>query len=288
MMRIIWSTVLFSLIFPLQAMTTIVYPAAESEQDIRFADVMEILQLALELTKPEYGPFELQPFPVQLTESRSRALLKQTQELDLLWSPTSLQLEDELLPVRIPLRKGLLSYRLCLVNKQQQQRLQSISNLAELRQLVIGQGAGWLDTEVYRYNGLRVVTGPYDDLFAMLARDRFDIFPRGLAEAFAELEVRQSTFPNLTIDEELLLYYPWPYYFFVHPSNQELAERLELGMRRMIANGSFDDIFYRYNHTAIERANLPGRRLIRLENPHLPASAPVADPELWFTPDTWR
>lgn len=287
-MRSIWSTVLLSLIFPLQAMTTIVYPAAESEQDIRFADVMEVLQLALELTEPEYGPFELQPFPVQLTESRSRALLKQTQELDLLWSPTSLQLEDELLPVRIPLRKGLLSYRLCLVNKQKQQRLQSISNLAELRQLVIGQGAGWLDTEVYRYNGLRVVTGPYDDLFAMLARERFDIFPRGLAEAFAELEVRQPRFPNMVIDEELLLYYPWPYYFFVHPSNQELAERLELGMRRMIANGSFNEIFYRYNNAAIERANLPGRRLIRLENPQLPASAPVADPELWFTPDAWR
>ena len=283
-----WIAVLVLFCCSALAQNTLVYPAPESELDKRFDDIIEILQLALEITEPEFGAVTLTPFPVSLTEGRGRLLLKQTQQLDVVWSATSIQLEEELLPIRIPLRKGLLSYRISLIDQAQQPRMQQINKLADLQSLLVGQGAGWLDSDVYHYNGVRVVTGLYDDLFAMLMRGRFDLFPRGIGEVFQEYELRKGDYPELQIEEALLLHYPWPFYFFVHPSNQELATRIEQGLRMMIRDGSFDAIFYRYNQQAIERAQLSERRLIQLENPFLPAATPIDDPTLWFTPEPMR
>lgn len=283
-----WIAVLVLCCCSALAQNTLVYPAPESELDKRFDDIIEILQLALEITEPEFGAVTLMPFPVSLTEGRGRLLLKQTQQLDVIWSATSIQLEEELLPIRIPLRKGLLSYRISLIDQAQQPRMQQINKLADLQSLLVGQGAGWLDSDIYHYNGVRVVTGLYDDLFAMLMRGRFDLFPRGIGEVFQEYELRKGDYPELQIEEALLLYYPWPFYFFVHPSNQELATRIEQGLRMMIHDGSFDAIFYRYNQQAIERAQLSERRLIQLENPFLPAATPIDDPTLWFTPEPIR
>lgn len=52
----------------------------------------------------------------------------------------------------------------------------------------------------------------------------------------------------------------------------------------MMKDGTFDTIFKKYNFKDIERANLKHRRIIRIENPFLPADTPLNDPALWFDP----
>ena len=52
----------------------------------------------------------------------------------------------------------------------------------------------------------------------------------------------------------------------------------------MIEDGSFDELFFEYHQEMIEKSNLKGRRLFEIENPLLPATAPLDRTELWYDP----
>ena len=128
------------------------------------------------------------------------------------------------------------------------------------------------------------------DLFEMLANGRFDVFPRAAVEVIGEYEQRKGDLKDLRIEDSLLLYYPLPMYFWFARTaeGQRLAERAEAGMRTMLADGSYDAIFDRYQRPKIERLRLKDRRAFRIENPLLGAETPWPEKRLWFDPQTYR
>jgi len=262
----------------------IVYPAPESESDNRFADLIELLTLALDKTVPEYGPYRLSSSAMKMNEKRSLAELKHGKLVSVIWSSTSTEKEADFIPIRIPLRKGLLGYRIALIDAKSQARIDAIHTIDDLRKVDVGQGFGWGDVEVYKANGIPVLAAGYESLFAMVARDRFLLYPRGINEVFDEYETRKAALPTLAIEKGLVLYYPWPYYFFVNRNDRVLAARIDLGLHRMIQDGSFDSVFWKYNGAAIRRANLNQRRIIQLDNPLLPKETPLGAP-YWMPPD---
>jgi hypothetical protein len=69
----------------------------------------------------------------------------------------------------------------------------------------------------------------------------------------------------------------------VNKSNQKLANRIKLGLERMIDDGTFNRIFLKYNGDGIRRANLGNRRIIELKNLFLPKQTPL-DARYWFFP----
>ena len=77
----------------------------------------------------------------------------------------------------------------------------------------------------------------------MTAARRFDLFPRGISEAFAEHEKSAKSNPNLAIEKNALIYYPWPHYFFFNKNDVALQKRIETDIRKMMKDGSFDAIF---------------------------------------------
>lgn len=264
------------------AVQEVVYPADESPLDTRFEDLKEILRTALEITEDDFGPFTMRSVEVPMTSLRYSQELRAGRFPNVIWTSTSMQRENDLRPIRIPLRKGLLSYRIALIHADNQAKLRRVRSLQDLRSMTLVQGTGWGDVQVFENNGLRVITSGYENLFRMIQAGRADLFPRGLGEVFPEWEARRHELPSLAIDDHLLLHYPWPYYFFVRKGNHALAERLETGLWRMIEDGSFDDLFWRYNGEAIRRARLGDRHLIRLTNPLLPSGTPLHDDRLWF------
>ena len=270
------------------AETLIVYPAPESPQDRRFDDLQELLRVALERTVDDFGPFRMEPMSDSMSSTRYARELEQGRFPNVIWTSTSVEREQALLPVRIPLRRGLLSYRIALINEAEQPRFSTIRSLSDLQELTFVQGIGWGDVEVYRANGIRVETTQYESQFRMVHARRVDMFPRGVGEVFAELEDRVKDLPGLAVERDLLLYYPWPYYLFVARGNDALAHRLETGLRRMITDGSFEEIFQRYHGADIARARLNERHIIRLRNPLLPPETPLEDPTLWFYPDGFK
>jgi len=263
----------------------VIYPATESRADTRFDDLKEILKAALDETVDTDGPYTLAASSRYVNEARYLSEIRDGGgEANVVWSSTSEQKERELLPIRFELRKGLLGFRVALIDRRRQAEFDRVATFADIKKLTIGQGIGWGDVAVYQAAGMKVTTAPYEALFRMVANDRFDLFPRGVGEAFRERAAHRDDLPDLSVEQGLLLYYPWPYYFFCNRKDTALAARIERGLMRMRADGSFDRIFWKYNRAAIEQAGMKGRRVIQIPNPLLPKDTPLGDAGMWFDP----
>lgn len=243
--------------------------------------VISLVELAFEkLNKP----LIIHRDQTKITQARISEEVKNN-NLDVMWVSTSAEKESQFLPVRIPLLKGLLGYRIMLIRAGDQPRFDTIRTLKDLQTLKLGQGRTWADTPILKANNIEVITANKSpNLFSMLDGGRFDAFPRGASEPFAEIQKYSEL--NLAIEKNLVLAYKMPFYIFVNKDNHRLARDIEKGLNLAIADGSFDDIFYR-NPTvidALKKANLDKRRLIKLTNPTLPPNTPVYRDELWVSP----
>jgi hypothetical protein len=265
------------------AVQSVVYPAFEQSDEVRFDDLLDLMRAALNATVPKFGPYTLSPSRRGMNEARYLIELARGEDINVAWSSTSVAKEAELLPIRIPLRKGLLGYRIALIAADKQARVDTIHTREDLKAFTIGQGIGWGDVKLYQSNGLPVGEAHYNDLFALTANGRFDLFPRGIGEVFDKYAVQKDLYPKLSVEKNLLIYYPWPYYLFFNKKDAALKNRIEIGLGMLRKDGAFDAIFKKHNGAAIKRANLKGRRVIRLENPLLPPDTPT-DPSLWFDP----
>lgn len=202
---------------------------------------------------------------------------------DLLWAATNQEMEDKLLPVRIPLYKGLLGHRIFIINPASQARFDRVKTFADLKQFTFGQGTTWADSAILASNGLTVVkANKYQSLFYMVDGGRFDAFPRGVQEPWQELETNASL--PLAVEKRIMLVYRMPFYLFTGKQNKKLAADLELGLNRAIADGSFDKVFYNdpMVKAVLEKANLEERLVFDLDNPTLPKETPLDRPELWL------
>lgn len=254
------------------------YPRAESDSDERSNYPLQILQLALQKSGVE---FSLQATPKRMPQSRAILQLAAQSDIDVLWSMTSKQREQDLLPIRIPLDKGLLGWRLFLITPKRQSKLSLVKTLPDLKKFTATQGHDWPDTDILRANGLRVEGSPhYEFLFTMLEKGAVDYFPRSVLEIWDE--EKKHRHQGLIIEQSLVLQYPTAMYFFVNKHNTKLAMLLERGLRAALQDGSFDKIFTQFHGDILRLANLPNRTRIALHNPLLPVETPLQDKRLWL------
>ncbi len=206
--------------------------------------------------------------------------------LDVMWTASNVELENTLLPIRIPLYKGLLGYRIFIINKNTQAKFDKVKTLDDLKHLSIGQGKTWPDTQILEANGLTVVkVNKYESLFYMVEGGRFDAFSRGVHEPFGELEKRPNL-KDLTVEKNLMLVYKMPFYLFVGKDSKVLAADLTLGLNRAIADGSFDQTFFGDPsvQNVMANANMKNRLVFKLNNPTLSKETPLDRKELWYDP----
>ncbi|MEH6454103.1 MAG: hypothetical protein V7782_13805 [Psychromonas sp.] len=172
-----------------------------------------------------------------------------------------------------PLCKGLLGYRLLLVNDKDRETFLNIQNGAELQSLSIGIPATWVDAELFRENQYKVVEkGIFDDLFTLLVNAEFDYCALGVNEIEKEFEERVKPVGDISIEPSLMLYYPFPLVFYVNPDNKALAERVHLGLADIFSNGIYENIFQKHYGDIVTRLNLKQRKVFTLDNAILPNS----------------
>lgn len=252
------------------------------QTDIRYHYRIALLELALRHTQPDDGPFRLEGLHGKHTQARGERLL-QAGEIDVAFFPTSIEREERFLPVRIPMLRGLLGCRVLLIHKDSVPRFEQVNTLDALRQLRGGFGSQWADMSILKANGLPIDgAAQYETLFQMLAAKRFDYFPRGISEAWRELESFGTELPNLVVEPHLALYYPYAVYYFVNRNNPELADRIRRGLEAALADGSFRALFLKYNQADVERANIARRHILQLANPSLPEATPAIDTSWWL------
>jgi ABC-type amino acid transport substrate-binding protein len=265
--------------------------APESAFDRRYEYHWKILETALEKTTGKYGAYKLESGEFMTEQRQVFELKNKTGKLTVLYLGTTPEMEQELIPVRIPVDKNLGGYCVFLTRPELLQRFAGVTSLGDLRHFTFGLGLGWIDVDILRSNRFRVVTGSsYEGLFEMAENGRFDAFLRSATEVIDEYESRKAEFPRLCIEPGLGLYYPMPMYFWFSKTaeGQRLAGRAEAGMRIMIADGSFDRIFSQYQDAKIRQLDLKHRRFLKIANPLLGPETPLGDSKLWFDPATYQ
>lgn len=232
--------------------------------------VRALLELALEKT-PEYGGYTIVRSQEMAQGRALRELRNPNSDLvDIANVAASIEREEQLYAVPVPIHGGLLGLRVCVVRKQNLPMFENVSSLDDFREqeIVIGQGAHWPDTPILEAAGIPVVThSRFEVMFRMLRNDRFHCFARGVSEVLYDLESQPAD--DLVVEPNLMLAYPMPSYFFTGPRDHETAQRIQLGLDRAIRDGSFSDYLEHWFSRSVEILELDRRKVLELENPYL-------------------
>jgi hypothetical protein len=256
-----------------------------SPTDHRYHHPYLILRKALEATIDSDGPFEISYFANPMVRDRALIETIKGSAINVHIAATRDEWEKKTIPIRIPILKGLLGYRLFLVHKKNLEKFKNLYDVEIIKRLKVGSGSQWTTTKILKKTGFNVVTGiNYEGLFSMLNAHRFDYFPRGVNEIFHEFDSKKEKYPNITIEPTKILYFPTPNYFFVSPKYPILADRIRRGLETIIRNGLFDKLFQEQYRDIILRAKFNDREILKIENPFLSPDTPLDRSELWFSP----
>ena len=263
------------------------YPRRQSEKDTRNDYPIELLTAALKVTAKEYGPCKLLGVGPMNQKRAIKSVVDST--IDIAWVPATARTNALLSPIKVPLRKGLLGWRLLLVNESELAEFSEVNTLDDLRQFKTGFGADWQDLPVMQKNFDTVVlTNTYEQLFKLLHNRRFDFFSRGLHEAWDEIEYHKADDYQFAVLDHIMLRYKAVDLFYVNKQNKQLHKRLSKGMNQIIIDGTFNDLFYSYYSNYIDTAHINLKTVIELENPNFPNDIAFKDPQLWFQLTDYR
>jgi len=262
---------------------TVYYAAPEVFENGKSDYGFELLQLALNKSGNHYRA-ELTPQYRQQNRAIAE-LLANSGQVHVVGTMTSAEREAQMLPVRIPISKGLIGWRILLLREDRRDWLREVRSARDLKGIRMALGQDWPDLQVLRAAGLEPATVPsYNRLFGMLKAQRIDAVPRSVNEIWSELARHQG----LAADPYLVLHYPAADYFFVHRDNAGLAEDIRRGLEAAQADGSFDRLLLGYYREMLDMAALGKRRVIELPNPGLPPGTPLTRKELWLTLEQLR
>lgn len=235
----------------------------------------DAVELLLNHTTKDYGPYKMVK-STKMEQGRAVKSLQKNKLVNLLILPTSQERESLLLPVHIYTGGSLLGYRVCLIPQGTQHKFESIKTLQDWHntKFRMGTGTHWADTPILEENNLKVVkNSKYEPLYAMLAKQRFECFPRGIDQIDRKMKQFGPQGKGLAIEVEqnLLFVYPFRSIIFVSRENPKLRERLLTGYQRAVQDGSWQKRFAESQEEAeqFEFLKLKDRTVIHLKNPYM-------------------
>lgn len=229
------------------------------------------LQNLLELTNEDFEQVKIVPSEKMEQGRAFSELIKGN--IDIFIAAADSRREALANPIYVPLDRGLLGFRVCLINKQSS-RIKAVSSLSEFQEkkLTVGSGTHWPDTQVFQANGFSVVTSPVlSSLFNMLKNQRYDCLSRSVNEINKELLNLKDT--DIIAEDRLLFIYPNADFIFVSPENPRLHRRLSYGIGRSLENNSYYEIFDQFFEKILVKHGIYHRKLIILNNEQISPKA---------------
>lgn len=165
-----------------------------------------LVQLALQKAATEYGDFTLSPVTIG-SQAQTMLALQKSGPVDIAVAATDKAWENTLLPVYIPIDKGLLGFRVCVIKPTQKTLFNDMTSATELKShgIKVGVVESWPDRFVYEHYGLKtVVTKSLSMLYTKLYASDIDCISRSVFEVDSEL-ARHSEF---VVEENLAFVYP--------------------------------------------------------------------------------
>lgn len=220
----------------------------------------------------------------EMTPGRATALLDHN-DVDIIWSGTNNLRELSYSPIRIPLFRGLLGYRVLLIRQEDKEKFSQIKTPKQLQQLIACQGAQWADSDILEDNGYLVLrVADFHSMYKMLSKKRCDYFPRAIFEGYAEQKAAMESFTNIILMDDLILNYKLPCFYFVKKNNIELAQRIESGLYTALSDGSYMNLMRKHHITKhlFPLAQWQSKRYFELSNAAIDNESPKQHYQFWL------
>ena len=243
-------------------------PGKLQGKEIRNPYIHELLQLIFSKLDID---LTIDYSPEGLTQGRALKALADGDLINLNWSVTTKEREQQLLPIRIPIYKGLIGWRVFYIRTGEQDLFSQVNNVKDLQQFLAIQRFDWPDYKILLANDLKVegniaFNRMHDAVISGLA----DFYPRSILEIVGESNNYNLNSKGLSIERSLLIKYPSEHYFFVNTKDIALAKTIEKGFKMAIKDGSFELLFLRYYGENLKKLELDKRRTFELKNPYFP------------------
>lgn len=234
-----------------------------------------VLQLALDKTKAEYGPYRIVRVLESFSTLRLRREVSEGVRVNIHAAPWRVQNpdnpHDRAIPINTSIMGGLLGYRKLLIRRADLEKFSHIQSAGELKKLVAGQGRAWVDVAVYRHNGYTVDDrANLPNLLPMLLNQRFDYLPMSVVEIDSVLAQNAEFAGELAVAPGILIQYPLPLMFYVSAKAPLLAERVARGLAMAKKDGSLDELLHRYFRKEFHALQTDTTREFVLVNPYIP------------------
>ena len=241
-----------------------------------------VIRMALEYADGDHD-LELVLLP-RTPQERLLLLMEEGGEINVFFTGHSRERERKFLQVDFPLTRGLLGNRIFITRPDVLPELRQVQTLNDLRAFTVGSGTDWPDTSIFKANGFNVVPSTYANLWGMLEKDRFDIFNRGIHEAFIEIAQQRANGRDLVIDQSVQVVYPFDYFLYLNRNDTKRHSILTQGLLRAHENGAFDAYFF--DHPMIRRvlrdSQTTKRKRFFIENPSMPERLVNLPSEYWL------
>lgn len=190
--------------------------------------------------------------------------------------------------IPLPIAGGLLGMRVGFLHRNHLPLTKKVKSRSDLTNLILLQGVGWRDVDILDSEGLKTFSARPSELLRILDSGRAHLFLRGVGEIETEYATIRTSSEHLILDENLLIIYPFAGFFYVNKQNHRLAEALETGFKRAIADGSYEDLVHQelLTHSLRKKLRMRSRNVIYLNNYDANAAINGVDPKLWRIP--WR
>lgn len=240
-----------------------------------------VIEMALEMSDTDYV-LDIEEIP-GLTQSRLNEMLL-AGDVDVMFAGYSAERENRFRQVNIPITRGILGHRVFMVQKDRAEALRHVETLDELRQFCVGAGSDWPDADIMEDNGFCVERGPRSNLWEMLENRRFDILTRAVHEAYRELPALQAQYPDVVLNDTIMLVYPFDFFIYVNRQNHPLWQVINDGLLEAYRTGVFMERFR--NDPAIARALdalKTERRVFHIENTIMSETTRNIDDRFWLS-----
>ena len=231
--------------------------------------IKELITEALKAQEP-FQDYILKPSKEIMVQKRAMERLRAGNEINIFWTMTSQEREQNIFVLRIPLLRGCLGKRLIVIRKNDKWKFNSFKTLNDFKKISFGQGHDWPDADILENAGLKVIRSIayiHENLMKMLDSGRFDALPLGMIEIWEEVAKRPQF--ALMVSPDIILSYNAPVFIFLNPSEKVLQEKLEKGFDKIIKNGVFGKIFNKHYQDIIQKADLQNKIIIKIENPYM-------------------
>ncbi|MER2493596.1 hypothetical protein [Catenovulum sediminis] len=243
---------------------------ASFDGDTKDSYEYQVLKLALDKTIDDYGSYQLDITATAVPPSRYIVEANANSHTNFIFvNSVSEDALTQLSYAKFPVLLGIVGYRVPLVSSSLKSRGYRISNRQELMNFSMIQGKGWLDTDILKDNGFTVYSGKFvEGLFHMVANERGDFFPIGASQISSALE-NFSHVDGLAIDDQVMLYYPLPRFFFMGASHQAKIKRIEYGLIKAYQDKSLQILWNKHFKQALDAINISDRKLFKFRNNYI-------------------